>query len=267
VLIASSIVLLLARAAVTQTPALTPEQQREFLLKARIVSSRPVGKGVTGSLRLTLSDGAITHDAHFQSIEMRATLEDIRQGRKRAGELRFADSYKFNLAAYELARLLGLAEMMPVTVERRYRGDTGSLTWWVDDVLMDENEREKTNAIPPNPIAFSRERQRMFVFAELVRDTDRNKGNVLYTKDWRVIMIDFTRAFRVDQELRMPDMLQQCERGLYERLQALTREQVEQATKDHLTGPEIAGVLARRQLLVDRFARLIKERGEKAILY
>lgn len=261
------LVVLLSAAGAAQTPILTPEQQREFLLNARILSSRKIGIGVTGSLRLTLSDGTITHDAHFQSIEMRATAEDIRRGRKRAGELRFADSYKFNVAAYELARLLGLADMMPVTVERRYRGEIGSLAWWVDDVLMDEAAREKTNTLPPNPVAFSRERQRMFVFAELLRDTDRNKGNVMYTKDWRVIMIDFTRAFRVDHEIRMPDRLQQCERGLYERLQALTREQVESATRDHLTAAEISAVMARRQLIVDRFAALIKARGEKAVLY
>jgi hypothetical protein len=267
VLVGLSLVLLLAGAAAAQTPTLTPEQQREFLLNARIVSSRKVGIGVTGSLRLTLSDGTITHDAHFQSIDERSTAEDIRQGRKRAGELRFADSYKFNIAAYELARLLGLGDMMPVTVERRYRGQPGSLSWWVDDVLMDENEREKTSALPPNSVAFARERQRMFVFAELLRDTDRNKGNVLYTKDWRLIMIDFTRAFRVDRELRQPDILQQCERGLYERLQTLTREQVDAATRNYLTGSEIAAVMSRRQLIVDRLAALIKERGEKAVLY
>jgi hypothetical protein len=264
---AVAVLLQVAVAATQPAPRLTPDQQREFLLKARIVSSRPVGIGVTGSLRLTLTDGTTTHDAGFQSIEQRSSNEDIRQGRKRAGELRFADSYKFNLAAYELARLLGLDDMMPVTVERRYRGQIGSLTWWIDDVLMDENEREKTNAIPPSPVAFSRQRQRMFVFAELVRDTDRNKGNVIYTKDWRVIMIDFTRAFRIDRELRNPDMLQQCDRGLFERLQTLTRNQIEDATEDYLTGAEIAGVVARRQLIVERYERLIRERGEKAILY
>jgi hypothetical protein len=254
-------------AAQSAAPVLTTDQQREFLLKARITGSRPIGKGVTGSLRLTLTDGTNTHDAAFQSIEQRNTEEDVRRGRRRAGELRFADSYKYNVAAYELARLLGLDDMMPVTVERRYRGELGSLTWWVDDVLMDENEREKSNVVPPNPVAFARQRQRMFVFAELVRDTDRNKGNVLYTKDWRVVMIDFTRAFRVDRELRNPDMIQQCERGLYQRLQELTRQQLERAVEDHLTGAEIGGVLARRQLIVDRLARLIKERGERAILY
>jgi hypothetical protein len=248
-------------------PRLTADQQREFLLNAKIVSSRPAGKGITNSLRLTLTDGAVTHDAGFQSIEMRATSEDIRRGRKRAGELQFADSYMYNIAAYELARLLNVDHMMPVTVERRYRGQLGSLTWWVDDVLMDEHERETKNLQPPNSMAFVRDRQTMFVFAELVRDVDRNKGNVLYTKDWRVIMIDFTRGFRLQQEIRSPAFLQQCERRLFERLQILTEAEVKGAVKAYLTGPEIAGVMARRRLIVGHYTRLIKEKGEKAVLF
>ena len=262
-LIAAATPLVLAQAA----PRLTAGQQREFLLNAKIVSSRPAGKGITNSLRLTLTDGTVTHDAGFQSIEMRATNEDIRQGRKRAGELQFADSYMYNLAAYELARLLGLDHMMPVTVERRYRGQVGSLTWWVDDVLMDEHERETKNLQPPNAMAFVRDRQTMFVFAELVRDVDRNKGNVLYTKDWRVIMIDFTRGFRLQQEIRSPAFLQQCERGLFERLQTLTEGEVKGAVKGYLTRSEVEGVMARRRLIVDHYTRLIREKGEKAVLF
>ena len=248
-------------------PALTAEQQREFLAKARITGARPIGKGVTGSLRLTLTDGTLTHDAGFQSIEMRATSEDIRQGRKRAGEVNFADSYMYNIAAYEIARLLGLDHMMPATIERRYRGQAGSLTWWVDDVLMDEAQREASNAQPTNALSFVHERQNMWVFAELVRDVDRNKGNVIYTKDWRVIMLDFTRAFRLQPELRDPSFLQQCERKLYERLQTLTLDEVRAAVKNYLTGPELKAVLARRQLIVDHYAQLIKQKGEQAVLY
>jgi hypothetical protein len=247
--------------------ALTADQQREFLTKARIISSRPIGKGVTGSLRLTLSDGATTHDAAFQTIEDRNSIADQVKGRKRAGELKFADSYKYNIAAYELARVLGLGDMMPVTVPRRWNRQDGSLTWWVDDVLMDEAQREKTDAQPPSPIALQRERNRMGVFAELVGDTDRNKGNILYTKEWRVIMIDFTRAFRTEAQLRAPQTLQQCERTLYARLQTLTADELARVAGPHLTEREMSGVMARRGLLIERFRRLIGERGEAAVLY
>jgi hypothetical protein len=261
------VALAIAAPAAAQTAALTQAEQREFLLKARVVSSRPAGKGITGSLRLTLNDGQITHDASFQSIEDRATIQDKVSGRRRAGEVNFADSYKYNIAAYELAQLLGLGHMMPVTVERRWNGKIGSLTWWVDDVLMDEADREKSNTQPPSALDFQRQRLRMFTFAELIRDTDRNKGNVLYTKDWRVIMIDFTRAFRLEAQLRTPDLLQQIDRRLLEALRTLTDQQLRAAAAAWLTRDEINAVIARRKLIVERFDRLIKERGEAAILY
>ena len=72
--------------------ALSPDQKRAFLLNADVTASRGAGKGVTGSLRLTLSDGSLTHDAGFQSIDERTSAEDRVQGRKRAGELNFVDS-------------------------------------------------------------------------------------------------------------------------------------------------------------------------------
>ena len=249
------------------TPTLTAEQKRAFLLEAEIVASRAAGKGVTGSLRLTLSDGTLSHDAGFQSIDDRLSVAERARGRRRAGELNFVDSYKYNIAAYEIARLIGLDHMMPVTVERRIEGLTGSLTWWVDDVMMDEMEREKSNAQPPSALTFARQRQRMTIFAELVRDVDRNKGNVLYTRDWRVIMIDFTRAFRLDGELRYPETLQACDRALYERLQTLEDSDVRRVTADYLTSKEVNGVLTRKKLIVERFARLIRDRGEGVVLY
>jgi hypothetical protein len=247
--------------------ALTADQRREFLLKADVVASRPAGKGITGSLRLTLSDGTVTHDAGFQSIDDRTSPADRVRGRRRAGELNFADSYKFNIAAYEIARLIGLDDMMPVTVERKIKDRIGSLTWWVDDVMMDEVEREKSNVQPPDSLSYARQHQRMITFAELVRDVDRNKGNVLYTKDWRVIMIDFSRAFRVDRELRFPETLQTCDRTLYDKLRTLADEDVRRVVGGYLTAREIDGVLARRKLIVERFDRLIRERGESLVLY
>jgi hypothetical protein len=265
-----SVIWVVAGAAATarQAPAtFSPEQQREFLLTAKVVSSRPAGKGVTGTLRLTLSDGTVTHDAGFQAIDERMTLEDRARGKRKAGENNFVDSYKYNVAAYEIARLIGLDDMMAVTVERRINGKTGSLSWWVDDVMMDEMERDQKNAQPPSAMAFARQFQRMTVFGELLRDVDRNKTNVLYTSDWRHIMIDFSRAFRLDRELRYPNSLQQCDRRLYEKLKTLTEPEVKKAVGVLLTPQEIAGVMARQKLIVERFDRLIRERGDAAVLY
>lgn len=246
---------------------LTQDEQRAFLLKAEIVNARPAGKGITGSLRLTLSDGRITHDAGFQSIDDRASIEDRRRMRKRAGELNFVDSYKYNIAAYEIARLLQLDDMMPVTVERRYQGKMGSLTWWVDDVLMDEAEREQSPEQPPVPLEFQRQRMKMFVFAELVGDVDRNKGNVLYTKGWRVVMIDFSRAFRLHENLRQPVGLTTIDRQLWQNLLKLTRDGIANAVGTLLTLEEASAVARRQRTLVAHYQQLIKTRGEHIVLY
>lgn len=250
-------------------PAPSTEAQIAFLRNARVVSARPIGKGITGALRLTLSDGALTHDAAFQSVNEASSAQDIREGKKRAGELFFVDSYRYNIAAWELSRLLGLEQMMPATVERRHNGALGALSWWVDDVMMDETERERTSSNPPpgQHVALARQRQLMQIFSELVRDTDRNKGNVLYTHDWRVIMLDFTRAFRTQAQLRMPDNLLGCDRALLGRLRALTEADIARATGSHLTKQELSAILKRRDLIVQHFDRLIEKRGEAAVLF
>jgi hypothetical protein len=48
---------------------LTEEQMRNLLLNGKVANSRLVGKGLTGAYRLTLSDGTMTHDGGFQSID------------------------------------------------------------------------------------------------------------------------------------------------------------------------------------------------------
>lgn len=108
---------------------------------------------------------------------------------------------------------------------------------------------------------------RMAVFAELVSDSDRNKGNVVFTRDWRLVMLDFTRAFRLQNQLKAPSTLTGCDRRLLTRLRALTAPALEDAVEHHLTDSEIAAVMARRDLLVSHFDRLIAQRGEAVILY
>lgn len=239
------------------------DAQLAFLSSAKVVKSRPIGKGITGALRVTLTDGTRTHDAAFQAVAQSPRFD----GKKRAGELRFVDHYRYNLAAWRLAVLLGLGPMMPATVERSVDGKTGALSWWIDDVMMDEDEREKKDAQPPSSRLFGQERQRMLVFAELVRDTDRNKGNVVYTKDWRLIMLDFTRAFRLDTELRAPAALPTCDRTLFAAMKAMTRAQLERALDGSLLQNEVTALLARRDRLVAHFDALIAQRGESAVLY
>ena len=247
--------------------SLTRPQMREFLLTAKVTRSRDIGKGVTSPKRLTLTNGALTHDAAFQAVDERQTVASLAGGgRSAAIEMNFVDSYRYNLAAEAIAGLLDLEYMMPVHVERRWNGKKGSLSWWVD-TMMEEGERLKKKIQPPNATDWNHQMYRMRVFAALTRDTDRNVGNVLITHDWKVIMIDFTRAFRLQTELLYGKDLAQIDRALLPRLEALSKDRVKAAVKDQLTGPEMDAVMARRDVIVAHFKKLIADLGEKAVLY
>ncbi len=242
---------------------LSEEQKREFLLTAKIVSGRQTGKGITRPFRLTLSDGNLIHDAGFQSIDEFQMIKRLSSG---TTEINFRDSYHFNIAAYELAKLLGLEHMMPVTVERSYQGNKGSLTWWLK-VKMDEAERLTQKIVPPDVDAHNKQIYKVRVFSQLVYDTDRNLTNVLIGENWELYMIDFSRAFRLHKQLKDPDELLYCDRQLLEKLQQLDAAELERKTESHLRKPEIEALMARRDQIVAHFQQLIAEKGEKEVLY
>jgi hypothetical protein len=244
-------------------PNLTEEQKIEFLLHAKVVGSHQLGVGITHPWRLTLSDGTLTHDAAFQSIDERSNIKQLADGR---AEINFRDSYHFNLAARELAKLLGLDDMVPVTVERSWQGNRGSLSWWVPWWKM-ELDRVKEKLRPPDAEAWNRQMYKVRVFDQLIYDTDPNLGNVLITKDWKIWRIDFTRAFRQFQNLPDPKDLVQCDRQLLEKLRKLDYDDVLEKTKPHLTKSEVKAVIARRDKIVAFFEKLIAEKGEGAVLY
>jgi hypothetical protein len=242
---------------------LTKDQIKQFLLTAKIVGSKHTGKGITQPWRLTLSDGTITHDASFQPIDEHKTNMQFSSGRS---EMNFVDSYKYNLAAYSLAELIGLDDMLPVYVERKWKGDAGSLSWWLP-VKMDEEERHKKNLVAPDADAWNNQMYKIRVFDQLVYDNDPNLTNVLIGEDWKIWRIDFTRAFRTNKDLRNPGDLVRCDRQLLEKLKALDGNQLAEKTKHYLTKDEVKAVMARRDRIVERFQKLIAEKGENEVLY
>jgi hypothetical protein len=107
----------------------------------------------------------------------------------------------------------------------------------------------------------------MQVFDELIQNRDRNLGNVIWTKDWTLWMIDHTRAFRTGKELIKPDQLVRCERSLLEGMRALTLQRLQAAMGDVMQEDELQAVLARRDLLVKHFEDRIAARGEASVLF
>ena len=253
--------------AAAPAPQLTVEQMKDFLKNAKVIRSRQTAKGVTAPKRVTLSNGTLTHDAAFQSVDERQTVANLSGGgRSATTEMNFVDSYRYNLAAYALEVELGLDHMMPVHVERRWAGETGAMSWWVD-TLMDESDRLKKKIQPPNPTDWNHQMYRMRVFTALVRDTDRNLTNVLITPEWKVMMIDFSRGFRLQAQLMHEKDLAKMDRALLPRLEALTKDSVKKAVGDWLTPAELDAMLRRRDLLVAHFKKLIADLGEEKVFY
>jgi hypothetical protein len=242
---------------------LTKEQIKQFLQTAEIINSKPSATGTTHPWRLTLSNGTITHDASFQPIDIHKSEMKLESGRT---EFDFTDSYRYNIAAYELAELVGLDNMLPVYVERKWHGKSGSLSWWLP-VKMDEAQRIEKKLAVPDPEKWNNQMYRIRVFDELVYDSDPNLTNVLIGEDWTVWRVDFSRAFRKNKELRAPKNLVKCDRQLFEKLQALQAEELAEKTKPYLNKDEVKAVMARRDKIVATFQNFIAQKGESEILY
>ena len=260
---AAAVWLLLAPDLFSQTAGpLSLEQQEDFLQTAEVVEIHTVAEGVTGSQRATLSDGSTTHDAHIQTIDEFRTAAPTASGI----EANFRDSFKFNVAAYRLNRMLGL-DMIPATVQRRVAGSAASVTWWLDDILMAEKDRYLKKIEPPDSEAWNKQIFIVRVFDQLIHNTDRNLGNLIITKDWKLWMIDHTRSFRISDTLDNPKQLSICERGLLAAMRELDRSTLDREMAGVLSEGEVRALLARRDVIVRFFDQAIAKQGEENVLY
>ena len=248
------IAVLTAGTAASQTWSLGGQER--FLATARIVSVEPAAKGITGTKKAMLSDGRHQHAAHIQTIDIYMPLF---RGKDGSEEREFKDSWKFNVAAYRLARLLHLTYMTPVCVARPYEGKPASFCWWIDNVLMDERERVDRHIQPPDIARWNAYMDTIRIFDQLIYNMDRSQENLLIGTDWSVWMIDHTRAFRKWQTLRRPEAVTKCNPDLLLGLKSLRREDVARAMGDLLTSEEIDGLMARRDLIL---AKLEGKRGQ-----
>ncbi len=228
-----------------------------------MVGSKPSSQGVTQTLRLTLSDGKLTHDASFQNVEEHKGEVKLSSGQM---ESNFVDSYKYNIAAYVLAELVGFDDMMPVYVERTWNGTKGSLSWWLP-VMMDDQERFFRQIKPPDQDRWDRQIAKIRVFNQLVGDSDPNLTNILISKNWDVWRIDFSRAFRLHSDVQLPKDLLRCDRQLFEKMKNLNAAELTAKTEKYLTAQEQQAVIARRDKIVAHFLKLIEQRGESTVLF
>ena len=162
--------------------------------------------------------------------------------------------------------LLGL-DNVPVSVERRIDGKKAAVTWWIDGVAMDENDRMAKQPRPALSPRMAGQIQNMRVFDELIGNTDRNGGNMLRDKGNTLWMIDHSRGFRTSTVVRNPKAIEQCDRQLLAKVRSLTADDIKKAAGDSLGKKDIASMLSRRDALVKLFDGLVAERGEAKVLF
>jgi Trp operon repressor len=262
-LVASGPCLAQSAAASATQPLLTSDEMERFLLQADIVATRLTKKGVTEARRVTLFDGRIRHDAQLQDVDIALPIFNV--GPKYS-EVNFKDTYRYNIAGYRLSQLLGL-DNVPMSVERKVNGKPAAMTWWLDDYMMDEGDRQKKKTAGPSPSRTASQLHILRVFDELIQNRDRNAGNLLWTSDWKMWMIDHTRAFRLGKDLLKKQPLERVERTLLEKMRELTFPGLTDAMGKILTKEEVEALLARRDVIVKLFDDRIAQRGEATVLF
>jgi hypothetical protein len=166
------------------------------------------------------------------------------------------ESYKSEIAAYELDKLLDLG-MVPPTVEKRWKGDLGAAMLWLKPVRPWREVQDL-----PKPDKWNRIAVQMKMFDNLICNPDRNSGNLLVDHEWNLYLIDHSRAFITDKKLI--SVLTRVDRELWKKMLALDEPTLSAALGKWIDGGSIRAMLRRRdemKLVVDA---LLAKYGDKA---
>ncbi len=213
------------------------------LVSAGITNMEAVPVGVTKPHR-----GTFTVGGPVQRFAWKALPPQRRGG--------FAESYKAEIAAYQLDRLLGM-QMVPPVVERTIDGEVGAAILWIEDAIPWDKDRP---AQGPEP-SWSRQLSRMKLFDQLTGNIDRNQGNLLYDRDWHLFLIDHSRAFTTRTSSDGIAAINTVDRELWEKIDRLTAADVDSALGAWLTPGERRALLTRRDRMRQAIDKLVRQKG------
>jgi hypothetical protein len=234
----------------------------ELLKSSKVVALKGLPEGVTLPQKATLEFNGARQFGVWKVIDEGPVPSKQLDG---GVELQFQDSWRTEVAAYELDKLIGLG-MVPATVQRTYDGKQGSLQFFVDSV-MDEQQRLKKNVRPPNPILWNQQVQKIRLWDNLIYNTDRNMGNLLITSDWKIRLIDHSRTFRPFEQLKDPKSMTIFSRTLLDKISQLNEPMLKEHLGKYLTPPQITGILKRRDAILALSKKMVDEKGAGAVLY
>lgn len=168
----------------------------------------------------------------------------------------YTESYKAEIAAYQLDRLLDM-HMVPPVVERQVEGRLGAAVLWIEQTKGWDMHKPIQG---PEP-RWSRQVSRMKLFDQLIANIDRNQGNLLYDADWHLFLIDHSRAFTTRTSLDGIAVPGVIDRQLWERIEALTAADLERELGAWLGAGERKALLARRDRMRTAIERMVKDKG------
>jgi len=243
-------------------PFRTYEEMEDFLLNAEVISKEDIPVGVTKPQKLLLEKDNIRMYAVFRTVDVFKQQWNSPEGMK----MNFRDHYRFEPAAYELGKLLGLNNIPPVVL-RKIDNQKGSLQAWLEGA-MTEGDRAEKRLSPPNSFDWIHQLHFITLFDNLINNDDRNQGNILIDENWNLWMIDATRAFRIEEDLINVDGIRCCPRDFWNRLHAAKDEDLKAALLDKklLSSSEFKTLLKRKEKLLEHLASLIEKKGEDSVL-
>lgn len=245
-------------------PFRTEEEVEEFLRSAAILEIEDIPEGVTKPQKAVLELGTVRAHAAFRYHHDEGRGAKLADG---TTQMFFLDSYKNEVVAYELSRLLGMTNVPPAVI-REIGGRNGSLQLWIENGVTQKKRQAESLPMPAEfVVRANRQTADMDIFDNLINNTDRNAGNILWGPDWNLWLIDHTRAFARSTTLVRPDEVTRCSRPLWEAMLALDEEVVTVRLRPYLGTFEIRGLLARRDKLVKALEREIERRGETAVIF
>lgn len=256
----------------TATPQFTAEELaerekwEEFLKNAEVLKSEQMqgSVAVTNPWVLNLKKDDVTHRALWKNA----------QGRMGG----YWEGWNYEIAAYRLDKLLGL-DMVPPTIERRFREERGSCQLWIEDTITVKEREKRKLKLPSYKVGYwNRALYLQRFWDNLIANEDRHQNQILITSDWRMILIDHSRSFRStgkftknliysEKSREGPKLMSELPRALVEKVKALDFEAVKATVGDYLTADEINAVLLRRDLILKEIDKLIKLNGEDNVLY
>lgn len=226
-------------------------EYEEFLETAEVVQVKESPVGVTKPIRCYFAPGGLLESMMFKSIK---------PGRHGG----FWESYRSEIAAYELDKLLDL-QMIPPTVERHVQNELGAAVMWVAPTRSFKQMGGPPTPPPKYFDSWNRQLAKAKMFDNLINNKDPNLGNWLVDPAWDLILIDHTRAFVSGN--KMIHQMNRIDKGLWERMLALDEPTLKKALEPWLDGGQIKNLLKRRDLMKKEINKMVADRGEAAVFF